>query len=304
MTKYATPVKKAPGCKRRLDFFSNTALVNHDHDDTTLADTAYTKLQDLKHKDIVLQTDDVFSQRQEDHDDRAKTAYLALAAKQGYRSGCPGALTCGPGQAWSDMIGLDNKKPINGSNPSVVRAYFGHNLQRVLMSCHFDLRAGRYPSEFNTLVVFKVPLTLFGNNLRLHYDPRTTSSHHRLDLYVRAMQHGENVPAFHTVRLDDDTKRLIDQHVQSMQGTVRAWETFVATTPNNDEDFLAFLWHSRHFLQETVQAGMHHCIEDMCETLLPVDVYTSYLTQNVPHVTVTSEDFQRVHQTYGPSALL
>ena len=176
---------------------------------------------------------------------------------------------------WSAYLGLKDKY-ISPWNPLVIPVSFGHNLESIINSLAFDA---------DTMIILKVPLSIFGERLKLMFDP-SESSRDVLSDVLRTFP--ELSPVQGTALQRHETR----QHAMELAGVGRGLRKFWEAGADEDRDLNEFLWVNRHSMNEAISSAIHQNVRKEQHVLLaeheyeklmdstPADLMRIFLTQH------------------------
>lgn len=180
-------------------------------------------------------------------------------------------------QPWSFYMHQDSDTKVNTSyNPLVYECRFGTSLKHVLQTW-------THHQDESQLVVFKVPLSLFGNDLGMLYDatqPGTWLEGDPRPAYLTQIQHQ-----------DKEVRQQLDKISTKLDLFIVVLKNYLKDSNRYKPTFRDFLWQNRYFLNRYTEVHNHHVLRPSRELRIPVAKVDGLLTNpDVPRVLIAGTE--------------
>lgn len=253
-------------CSDVGDQYVGHSTVEFSEHETEILTDLYDKLAVLRDFEIQLPEDGVWQLNQ---DGSVKTAYLAVPHRQ-YKT-------------WSTYLETPETAPVSEFNPLCCPALFGPNLKEVLYGL---------PYGASEAYVFKIPMSLFGNDIGLMYNDNVQTGHFYLSDVFCSLPSVETLITTVPSRFSnygEKSNAKIGNHVTRLQGaftTFKRYQRDCRTTMKDMTTLSNFLWNQRHSAlnQAISMANHHHETQGRRQMLIPVTNLKKVLAnKKIPH---------------------
>ena len=163
---------------------------------------------------------------------------------------------------WADHLNIGPKR-MDKHNPTVLDAYFGHSIQRILTAV---------PDDVTELQLFKIPLSFTGKDIGLLYQYQTVEG---LKEYFAGLPLNlTNYTQHPRLEFMRKTNKFMMQQYQFVQ-------RYMTHQQPDHAAFATFLWNSRQTLNEVLTIANHHIgVSRVRKMLLPTHKFAD-ITANI-----------------------